>query len=366
MNSETYSIIRLSLCHNISIPRLTGLIAAFGSAENIFSRTVSDLTQVEGIHTSIAEAVLSDNSKKFADAEIELARKENIQILTFADSAYPQRLLDTPDYPPIIYVKGQLLPQDEHSISVVGARRATVYGQTAAAEFAGAFAKNNITVVSGLARGIDTCAHVAALKAKARTIAVLGNGLLNYYPPENKKLQDTIAETGAVISEFPLYAISDKHNFPRRNRIIAALSLATLVVEAKIASGAMITAKICADYGKDVFAVPGSIYNKYSEGPNYLIKNGAMVALNPQDMLSQIKEFAHLSQLQQSLKLNVNLSEEETKIFNFLKKTPEGAAPDEISYKTKISISKISSILVNLEISGVVKSVPGQKYIIIR
>ncbi|MCL2389416.1 MAG: DNA-processing protein DprA [Elusimicrobia bacterium] len=368
MELETYAIIRLSLCQNIGVTRFNNLIEAFGSAENVFSADVSDLTQVEGINPLIAQNILNESSKKFADCEIALAARENARILTFKDAAYPEQLRNIQDKPPIIYVKGKLLDSDFPSISVVGSRRTTVYGKSVASEFSNYFAKSGITIVSGLARGIDTCAHMSALNNNSRTIAILGNGLLNYYPPENKKLQDEIAEKGALISEFPLNSFSDRQTFPRRNRIIAALSVATLVVEAGLASGAMITARICADYGRDVFAVPGSIYSKYSQGTNDLIKNGAFVALTPQDVLSQIKEFAHLASPQTQLKLeeNVNFTPEELKIYALLKNAPEGLSPDEISLKTKIPISKISIILVNLEIALAVRSVPGQKYTIIR
>ncbi|MCL2335527.1 MAG: DNA-processing protein DprA, partial [Endomicrobia bacterium] len=275
MNEENLSLLKLFLSDDLGPVRCFRLLSVFKSAKAVLAAKKSDLTAVEGISEKTADNIKNALESDKAEKELELAAANKVDILLFNDDRYPDSLRDFGDRPPVLYVKGTLKERDAASISIVGSRQATNYGKSVTAEFAGWFAQRGITIVSGLARGVDTEAHVTALKEKGRTIAVLGNGVLVTYPPENTVLQTKIPESGALVSEFPLLRQPDKTTFPRRNRIIAMLSKATLVTEASQSSGALITAKMCAEYGKDVFAVPGSIYSIFSKGANSLIKQGA-------------------------------------------------------------------------------------------
>jgi DNA processing protein len=253
------------------------------------------------------------------------------------------------------------LEKDFESISIVGSRKISNYGKTVTSDFASYFAKKDITIVSGLARGVDSLAHITALENKSRTIAVLGNGILVNYPPENRKLQEAISQSGAVISEFPLKQPPDKGTFPRRNRIIAGLSKATLLTEAGIGSGATITARFCADYGKDVFAVPGSIYSNVSKGTSDLIQNGAYMALSPQNMAQQLGWLTK-NELKKQIGLGC-LDKLETAILNLIENNSDGLPTDLIAENLNLDISETSAALLKLEIAGLIKNTPGQIYI---
>lgn len=253
------------------------------------------------------------------------------------------------------------MEKDFESISIVGSRKISNYGKTVTSDFASYFAKKDITIVSGLARGVDTLAHITALENKSRTIAVLGNGILVNYPPENKKLQEAISQNGAVISEFYLKQSPDKGTFPRRNRIIAGLSKATLLTEAGIGSGATITARFCAEYGKDVFAVPGSIYSIVSKGTNDLIQNGACIALSPHNMAQQLGWLTK-NELKKQIGLGC-LDKLETAILNLIENDSDGLPTDLIAEKLNLDISETSTALLKLEVTGLIKNTPGQIYI---
>jgi DNA processing protein len=266
MNEKDLSLFKLILAADIGAVRFFRLIDKFEDAESILKASKKDIMSVEGIGPVIADAILNLSKSVEAEKELENAVKNNIQIILYNDRNYPKPLKNLTDKPLVLYIKGSILEQDFDSISIVGSRKISNYGKTVTSEFASYFAKRGITIVSGLARGVDTQSHITALENKSRTIAVLGNGLLVNYPPENAKLQEKIAHCGAIISEFPLASKPDRDTFPRRNRIIAGFSKATLLTEAAIGSGAVITARFCAEYGKDVFAVPGNIYSTVSKG----------------------------------------------------------------------------------------------------
>ncbi|MCL2389824.1 MAG: DNA-processing protein DprA [Endomicrobia bacterium] len=368
MNEEELSVFKLFLAADIGARRLSNLIETFGSAKAAFNASKTDLLQIEGVGAKTADEILNIKNSGIAEQELEKARERNIKILLAGNKDYPQVLKDFSDSPVVLYVKGDLTEKDLNSIAVVGSRKPTNYGRSVTCEFAGYFAKKGLTVVSGLARGIDTEAHTAALKNNGRTIAVLGNGLFVNYPPENAKLQEKISAAGAVISEFPLEQKPDLWTFPRRNRIIAALSKATLVTEAAQKSGAVITARFAAEYGKDVFAVPGSVYSVLSKGANSLIKDGAFLALTPQDMLEQITDINIYSdnENEKSPNLSASLSENEQKALNLIKDCDEGLHSDIIAQKLNIEISEIAAIIFKLEAEGLIKAAPGQFYTAVR
>jgi len=291
--------------------------------------------------------------------ESRLIKKENVKVITIKDEEYPANLKEIYSPPAALYVKGELKKEDKLSIAIVGSRHYSNYGRDTAQRLAGELAQLGITVVSGMARGIDTFAHNGALDSKGRTIAVLGSGLSNIYPPENKALVYKIAERGAVISEFPMATPPLAGNFPRRNRIISGLSLGTVVVEAAEKSGALITARCAYEQGREVFSVPGEVGRNNAFGTNQLIKDGAKLVETANDIIEElsvnIKDI--LKRKFTSLKSLPDLSEEELKIFQAL--TEEPLHIDDISINSMLPISKTSSILTALEIKGLVRKMPG-------
>lgn len=368
MNKEQLSLVALNMIIELIPKKMISLINYFGSAENVFKGDKEEIKKAAEVFDHTAETIKKFADLKFAEEEVKLAEKNNIKIVTYIDESYPKPLKDICDYPSVLYIKGNYCPQDEYSVSVVGSRRPTNYGRIVADKFCKHFVNCGLTTVSGLASGIDTQTHISTLNNNGKTIAVLGNGLLDIYPKENKKLQEMIYEKGAVISEFHLRQRPDKINFPRRNRIVAALSKATLVVEAAIKSGSLITAELATEYGKDVYAVPGPIYARYSEGPNSLIKNGAYIALKPEDVVEQtFSLFDFVNEFRKreikKKKLSVPENKGSIKILKMLESSVTGLTLDELSAKTDINISELSSMLLELELDGLVKEMPGQVYI---
>ena len=249
--TEQEALIALNLIPDIGSARLKNLLEAFGSAPKIFLNSESTLKKVDKISDKIARAIVAFSYESLKK-ELALAKKLGVTVVTLKDNTYPKNLKEIYDPPLCLYVKGALSSADTLALAIVGSRRASFYGLSCAEKFAYALAQYGITVVSGLARGVDTQAHAGALKAKGRTLAVLGSGLNSLYPPENAKLAEKIAESGAVVSEFPLNAEPLARNFPRRNRVISGLSLGTIVVEAAKNSGALITADFALEQGREV------------------------------------------------------------------------------------------------------------------
>jgi len=362
MNGKSLSLLKLLSATDIGAVRFFRLLDKFGDVESILKAPKKELILVDGIGPVIAESICNSSKSIEAEQEFETALKNDIKIVFYNDSDYPNPLRNLIDKPLILYIKGSILKEDFDSISIVGTRKISNYGKTVTSEFASYFAKKGITVVSGLARGVDTHAHVAALENKSRTIAVLGNGLLINYPPENKKLQEKISQEGAIISEFPLSKKPDRMSFPRRNRIIAGFSRLTLITEAGLGSGAIITARFCAEYGKDVFAVPGSIYSNASKGANELIQNGAFAALNPNDITDHFEWIPKDKTAKTADKLPP-LNKLESKILSLIENDGDGMPLDLIAQKLNISIPEIASAILKLEINKFIKTAPGQIYI---
>ncbi len=288
--------------------------------------------------------------------------KKDIHILTWLDEDYPKRLLEIDHPPPVIYYKGQLLPNDEWAVSIVGTRRVTVYGRQITKDTAFYLAGNGITIVSGLARGVDAIAHQAAIEAGGRTIAVLGSGVDMIYPPEHKKLAETIIQHGAIISDYPPGTAPEGSNFPPRNRIIAGLSRATIVIEAGEKSGALITAKFSVEQGRDVFAVPGSILSPMSKGTNNLIQNGATPLINPKDVL----ETLNYSQIVDHQAARVVLSDDplEMKIIKALSFEPTHV--DELCARLDLPVGEVTARLTMMELKGMVQRTGAMEYLVVR
>lgn len=371
--NEIKSLIVLNSIPSLGPIRIKKLINHFGSAENVLLASIEELSNVEGIGINIATTIKNFKSKINPDKEIEIIERENIKLLTYSDQDYPQMLKHLPDAPMLLYLKGDISKEDFLSIAIVGTRKPTSYGRLAVEYLVKGLAKYNLSIVSGLAHGIDTLAHEFAIKNGLRTIAVLGNGLGIYYPAANRKLQQKIPSYGALISEFPYNFPPTKTSFPQRNRIIAALSLGTVIVEADLKSGAIITAKFALELGKDVFSVPGSIFSKQSRGTNYLIKTGAKIVTSAEDIIEEIKQLRNLikdkiSQNKKSEKdtdfiEELDISEESNYILNIIKSEPEGIHIDKLQSLANIEITKLINILFELEIKSKIKELPGKIYI---
>lgn len=363
--TEQEALIALNMVPDVGSARLKNLLEAFGSAPKIFLNSEEKLKQVEGIGAKIARSI-SGFSFAQLKKEIDLARKLKVKIVTLADPDYPENLKEIYGAPLCLYLKGELAPGDKLSLAIVGSRRASFYGLSCAARFAYSLADMGVTIVSGLARGVDTQAHKGALKAKGRTIAVLGSGLNRMYPPENKGLAEEIAGSGAVISEFPLNAEPQARNFPRRNRLISGMSIGVIVAEAAKNSGALITADFALEQGREVFAIPGKVDSATSFGANQLIKQGAKLVDSIEDILEELnlKESPKKGSVPEKAKAApvkiLNLSEEETAVLSCLCGKP--VYVDEIIEKSGLSSARIMALLLKLEMRGLIKQSPGKMF----
>lgn len=350
---------------------LIWLTKIFNKYDDIYeflkNENVENVFNSNEISSKLSEAtkskLLSQKLKDEAKYEYDYCLKNNINILTFNSPEYPINLSHIPSPPPLLYYKGNFSPKDECSISVVGSRNFTEYGNFATKKIVSELSLAGITIISGMAIGIDSFAHTYALAQKGRTIAVLGSGIKIIYPAQNKKLFYEIIENGAVVSEFPINTSAHPRNFPIRNRIVAGLSLGTLVVEAKLKSGSMITAGLTGEYGRNIYAVPGSIFSPSSEGTNALIKDGAKIVTNAQDILEDI--YTEIGQIvpkptQLSLFTPDNLTEVEKEIYSLLSLEP--VLIDTLIPKTTIPLTKVLETLTILELNGYIKQLPGQKY----
>lgn len=350
----------------IGIIKLLRLVHEFGSIDNIFNIN-KKIFQTDGkLNIELAERInratgnFDPFDPNFQD-EIQQLEKANIKVITYWDENYPQQLKNI-YYPPLIlYILGNYKQEDEQSISIVGTRKSTDYGKSITNQFAFYLAEQNITIISGMARGIDSIAHKAALKANGRTIAIVGSGFDYIYPPENTHLFNEIIENGAVISEFPLGTKPDAQNFPKRNRIIAGLSLGTLVIETKENGGAMQTAKFALDQNKEVFAIPGNLTSEQSRGTNILIqRNGAKLVTEPEDILIELQLKLKPIIGQNIPNQNLDLSLFEEKIYQILNDTPKQI--DLVATESMLSISETLVNLLSLEFKGLVQQLPGKLF----
>jgi DNA processing protein len=341
------------------------LIERFRQPENVFDASHASLLQVEGMNDRLARAVRAHRLSDIDKRELDLLTRKGYGVVTMSDPGYPMLLTQIPDPPPFLYVYG-VLENTIRTVAVVGSRNATSYGITITRRLCADLASLEMVVVSGMARGIDTAAHVGALDGKGKTIAVLGSGLERVYPAENRKLFHQIAENGAVVSEFPLLTEPESYNFPVRNRIISGMSLGVVIVEATKRSGSLITARLAAEQNREVFAVPGSVHSFKSTGTHTLIKQGAKLVEHAKDIL---EEFSHLQdpvtseaadRRDPALKERLSLSSEESRILETLDAYPVHI--DELVRKTGMAPGKLSGILIKLEIKGIVQQSPGKLF----
>lgn len=343
--------------------RFKKIIKHFNDPKTAFEANISDFKNA-GIEENISQEFISMRSQINPDQLLENIKKENIKIITILDEGYPDLLKEIYNPPALLYYKGEMV-KEEFTFAVVGTRKYTGYGQQVVNDFVRKLALNNLTIVSGMALGIDTIAHSVTLESKGRTIACLGTGIdkQSIYPVANKYLAEKIvAEEGCVLSEFPLGTPPLRHHFPQRNRIISGLSLGTLVVEAGEKSGALITAYIALEQNREIFAVPGNIYSEFSKGPNKLIKLGAKTITEAEEII----EALNLTKATENIKAKEIIGEtkEEKIIVPHLNQEPIHV--DELIRLTKLDTSTINSTLTIMEMKGMVKNLGGMQYVLAR
>ena len=354
-------LIGLNMVEGLGSVRTRALLEKLGSLGKIFKAKEKELAGIDKIGPKLAPKILRSIKDIDIGPELELIEKNKVRVITFLDRDYPENLRNIYDPPVVLYVKGEILSRDCMAVAVVGSRRASFYGMQTSERMGVELASRGVTVVSGLARGIDSKAHKGALRAKGRTLAVLGSGLLNIYPEEHLELAEEIAMSGAVISEFPMMTIPDKGNFPKRNRIISGLSLGVVVVEAAEKSGALITSDCAIEQGRDVFAVPGKVDSVTSKGTNALIKQGAKLAETADDILEELDLGASRVPVDASSNLPPELDKLETLVYNLLTSDPRHI--DELLEESRLGISEMSRILLDLETRKLVKQLQGKNFV---
>lgn len=399
LSNETISLIHLNLIQGVGLKTVQLLRDIFGSTEKALQATPDELRKIDRLSPAVCDLLIHKPILYPVERELELIHKYGCEVITLYDAAYPPQLkeIDTPPF--VLYVRGDLTQEDALSISLVGSRNANDYGRKVSYRLSYQLAQRGLTVVSGFAKGVDTLAHRGALEAGGRTIAVMGNGLSVIYPAVNSDLAEKIEASGALVSEFPMAARPKPGNFPRRNRIISGLTFGTVVVEASNRSGALITARLAGEQGREVFAVPGEIFSELSTGTHKLINDGAKLINTVDDLLNELPPHV-LSQIQTQTpsSLSPDVEAEPTQASPLQKRdpkfvssqpSPEAEAPvsappppdltpdekaifdvievpsshiDTIVRTTQLPISKVSSALLMLELKGIVQQLPGKQF----
>jgi len=357
--------------HGLGATTVTRLVLQFGSPEAVQSASLIELTAREGVSPSIARAIRQSPDHQFlreSNREIEQWKKGTYTILTIIDPSYPARLKMISDPPPLLYVTGQLQPVDQLAVAIVGSRHGTPAGCAMTRQLSGNLAALGFTIVSGLARGIDAAAHQGALAVKGRTVAVLGCGIDRTYPPEHHSLRQDIEGHGAILSEFsPGTPVRGRH-FPQRNRLISGLCLGVVVTEAALRSGSLITARLALEQNREVFAVPGALSNTMSQGPHSLIKQGATLVERAEDIVAELRP--QLGDIvgseshpgpPQPVETNDQIGSEEKSVYDLISLEP--VSLEELIAQDCFSPAELMSILLSLEMKGLIQQLPGSRYI---
>lgn len=359
MTSDLRYWIALSMSPDIGPVGSRKLLSVLRTPENIFNSDIDTLISVDGIGRTRAKSIKEFSLWDDIEKQIKAMGEKGIRAVSFDESSYPEMLRETEDAPVVIYVKGDIQPQDRYAIAIVGSRKPSHYGTSVAENISEELASMGFTIVSGMARGIDSLSHNGALRAGGRTMAVLGSGIDVPYPPENKMLMDKIAECGCVISEFPPGTAPDKENFPRRNRLISGLSLGVLVVEATSDSGSLITAGYALEQSREVFAVPGSVTSPLSRGTNELIRRGAVLTRRAEDVVEELAPVLK-GFIRSKDREKIEVTDEEKELCNLLSGEPKQV--DIISRESGLPSSRILGILLGLELKGAVKQTTGKRF----
>lgn len=360
MDDKKYWI-GFNLIKGIGAVRMQALIQYFGDLEAAWKASPAELAEAR-LGKILIERVVQAREGVDLEKVWEKIQNQGITILTWQDESYPQRLKEIDQPPPVLYIRGEYLPDDLFAVAIVGTRRVTPYGRQITEELSAFLAANGITVISGLARGVDAIAHQSTLKAGGRSIGVLGSGVDKIYPPEHRGLAEQMIKHGAIISDYAPGTPPDASNFPPRNRIISGLSLAVVVIEAGETSGALITAEFAAEQGREIFAVPGSILAPQSKGTNKLIQNGALPLLSVNDLM-QALDLTRVGEHKAARKI-IPADETEARLMNVLGSEPLHV--DEIRNQSELPIEKVSAALALMELKGMVRQVGGMNYVAVR
>jgi DNA processing protein len=361
--SKIYQV-AISLLPGIGNLLARQLISYCGTAENVFSSSKKKLMQIPGIGSKIANSIQHHSTLDAAEVIVSKCRRNNIQILHFSDHSYPQRLKQLYDAPDILYYKGNTELSPPKIISIVGTRRVTSYGRSVTEEIVQNLRKHKVTIISGLAYGVDHIAHQEALNAGLSTIGVIAGGIDNIYPALHIKTARKMYRQGGIITEHAPDIVPEAHFFPERNRIIAGMSDAVIVVETAKKGGALITAEFANNYNREVFAVPGRIGQNFSEGCNNLIKSHKANIFTSVADLEYILNWESVKPDHSIGFSNADLSITERKIIKVLQQNINGIVIDDISWRSQIPINQIASHLLNLEFRGFVKALPGKKFML--
>lgn len=359
---ERLDYLQLVLTTGVGPAVLRNLLDRFATATDILSASPVELSEVEGVGVTLARRLRSSEFRERADFVTEECQRTGIRIVLPSDEEFPRLLLELPDPPSVLYVRGQLLPADAMSVGIVGTRGASQYGRSQADRFARSLARAGLTIVSGLARGIDAAAHRGALEVGGRTIAVLGNGVGEMYPPQHQELGEQIMNSGAVISEMPPGTKPKKGMFPQRNRLISGLTLGVMIAEAAERSGALITARLAGEQGREVFALPGLVTNPKFRGCHNLIRDGAHLVQSPEDVLDALGPLVEGVALSPEKTIRnpseLMLNEQETAVLQAIAAEPTDI--NEVVVASGLPVPRVLSTLSVLEMRRLVRRVSGQ------
>jgi DNA processing protein len=357
----------LTYIKNIGPTLAKSLVSYFGDAESVFNASGAKLLKVPGIGEKTIRQLNFNEALTKAGEELKFIEKNGVNVIFYTDSAYPKRLKNCNDSPVLLYSKGNADLNSQHIISIVGTRNATEYGKQLCRELIEELQQYNVLIVSGLALGIDVAAHKECIKLDVPTLGVLGHGLDRVYPSQNRLTAEKMLGNGGLLSEYPSGTIPDRENFPQRNRIVAGIADATIVVEASVKGGALITAEIANSYNRDVFAFPGRVGDEFSEGCNFLIRNNKAALLTcAADVAYSLgweKEDSSKPVIEQFL-LPIDLSTDERLIFDILQQHKAPIAIDDLTIKTNMATSQLAMNLLNMEMQGYIRSLPGKVYCI--
>jgi DNA processing protein len=360
MGEEIFYWLALSLTPGVGGIFIKRLLDRFQTPEAVFQAPLKELLQIEGLGEKVAREIQKGPVEKKVEKELYLLEEVGGKIITIKDESYPKRLREIYDPPPLLYVRGDLKEEDELAVAIVGSRKTTPYGRWITEKMGQELARHGITIVSGMARGIDSLAHWGALSGGGRTIAILGSGVDVVYPPENRTLYQRIINQGAVLSEFPMSSPPEGGHFPKRNRIISGLSIGVVVVQASTESGSLITANYALEQGREVFAVPGNVGSDSSRGTHQLIKDGAKLVESSEDILEEVlPQWRKEREVPQEVERPVrDLTEEEKVLYEQLGETPLHI--DVLIRESQFDPGKVSSLLLNLELKGLISQWPGK------
>ena len=358
--------VALTFLKNIGPALAKLMVSNFGDAESVFKASNHKLLRVSGIGEKTVSRLNFKEALERAEQELKFIEKHHVKTVFYTESGYPKRLKNCNDSPVLLYSKGNANLNTQHIISIVGTRNATEYGKNLCKQLIEELQQYNILIVSGLALGIDVAAHKECLKLNVPTVGVFGHGLDRVYPGQNRSTAEKMLENGGWLAEYPSGTVPDRENFPQRNRIVAGMADATVVIEAGIKGGALITAEIANSYNRDVFAFPGRVGDDYSEGCNFLIRNNKAALLTCAADLAYSLGWEKADNLQpvEQFMLPIDLSTDEQLIFDILHQNNAPVAIDDLTLKTKLTTSLLAMNLLNMEMQGYIKSLPGKTYII--